>query len=49
MEGWLTHEGLSGLTPKDREVLTPRFARLSRDAHSVALLSRDLVSEQVPA
>jgi ParB-like chromosome segregation protein Spo0J len=49
MEDWLTHEGLAGLTPKDREVLTPRFARLSRDAHSVALLSRDLVSEQVPA
>lgn len=49
MEGWLTHEGLSGLTPKDREVLAPRFARLSRDAHSVALLSRDLLSEQVPA
>jgi ParB-like chromosome segregation protein Spo0J len=49
MEGWLTHEGVSGLTPKDREVLAPRFARLSRDAHSVALLSRDLLSEQVPA
>jgi hypothetical protein len=49
MEGWLTHEGVAGLTPKDREMLAPRLARLSRDAHSVALLSRDLVSEQVPA
>lgn len=49
MEGWLTHQGLSGLTPKDRQVLAPRFARLSRDATSVAVLSRDLVSEQVPA
>lgn len=49
MEGWLTHEGVAGLTPKDREVLAPRFARLAREAHSVALLSRDLVSEQVPA
>lgn len=49
MEGWLTHQGLSGLTPKDRQVLTPRFARLCRDATSVAALSRDLVSAQVPA
>ena len=49
MEGWLTHQGLSGLTPKDRQVLAPRFERLSRDATSVAVLSRDLVSEQVPA
>jgi hypothetical protein len=49
MEGWLTHEGVAGLTPKDREMLAPRLARLARDAHSVALLSRDLVSEQVPA
>lgn len=49
MEGWLTHQGLAGLTPKDRQVLAPRFARLSRDATSVAVLSRDLVSEQVPA
>ena len=49
MEGWLTHQGLSGLTPKDRQVLAPRFARLSRDATSVAVLTRDLVSEQVPA
>lgn len=49
MEGWLTHQGLAGLTPKDRQVLAPRFARLSRDATSVAVLSRDLVSEPVPA
>jgi ParB-like chromosome segregation protein Spo0J len=49
MEGWLSHQGLSGLTPKDRQVLAPRFVRLSRDATSVAMLSRDLVSAQVPA
>lgn len=49
MEGWLTHEGVAGLTPKDCEVLAPRFVRLSRDAHSVALLARDLRGEPVPA
>jgi hypothetical protein len=49
MEGWLTHQGLSTLTPRDRQVLAPRFARLSRDATSVALLSRDIASEKVPA
>jgi ParB-like chromosome segregation protein Spo0J len=49
MEGWLTHRGLSGLTLKDRQVLAPRFERLSRDATSVAALAQDLVSEQVPA
>jgi ParB-like chromosome segregation protein Spo0J len=49
MEGWLNHRGLASLTPKDREVLAPRFTRLSRDAISVAALARDLVSEQVPA
>jgi ParB family chromosome partitioning protein len=49
MEGWLTHEGVAGLTPKDRDVLAPRFVRLARDAHSVALLARDLRPEPVPA
>jgi ParB-like chromosome segregation protein Spo0J len=49
MEGWLTHEGVAGLTPQDRDVLAPRFVRLARDAHSVALLARDLRPEPVPA
>jgi len=47
MEGWCTHQGLSGLTPKDCEVLAPRFARLSRDATSVARLAQDLMSAPV--
>ena len=38
-----------GVDAQGSRVLAPRLARLSRDAHSVALLSRDLVSEQVPA
>jgi ParB-like chromosome segregation protein Spo0J len=45
MENWLSREGRAGLTPKDRQVLAPRFERLSRDATSVAMLSSDLVSE----
>ena len=49
MEGWLTHQGFSSVTPQDRDVLRPRFGRLAREATSVALLARDLVSEQVPA
>ena len=49
MEGWLTHHGLSSVTPKDRQILAPRFARLSRDAMSVALLTQDLATEEVPA
>lgn len=49
MEGWLTHQGLAGLTAKDRQVLAPRFERLSRDAMSVATLSRDLIGQIVPA
>lgn len=49
MESWLSREGRAGLTPKDRQVLSPRFERLSRDAASVARLSSDLVSDLVRA
>ena len=41
MESWLTHQGRAAVTPKDRAVLTPRFARLAREATAVALLARD--------
>lgn len=49
MEVWLSHHGRTGLTAEDRAVLVPRFERLSRDAESVAALSRDLVTEMKPA
>jgi ParB-like chromosome segregation protein Spo0J len=49
MEVWLSHHGRTGLTAEDRVVLAPRFERLSRDAESVAALSRDLVTEMKPA
>src|SRR6516162_2595052 len=39
MEVWLAHHGRTGLTPKDRAILGPRFQRLARDAGSVAALS----------
>jgi ParB-like chromosome segregation protein Spo0J len=45
MEVWLAHHGRAGLTAEDRVILAPRFEKLSRDAGSVALLSRDLASE----
>jgi ParB-like chromosome segregation protein Spo0J len=45
MESWLSREGRAGLTPKDRQVLAPRFKRLSREATSVAMLSKDLIAE----
>jgi hypothetical protein len=44
MEVWLVHHGRAGLTAEDRVILAPRFEKLSRDAGSVALLSRDLAS-----
>jgi hypothetical protein len=47
MEGWLSSQGRAGLTARDRQILAPRFERLSRDATSVAMLSKDLVSELV--
>ena len=49
MEVWLAHHGRAGLTPEDRALLTPRFEKLSRDAASVAALSRDLISEMKTA
>jgi ParB-like chromosome segregation protein Spo0J len=45
MEVWLAHHGRTGLTPEDREILSPRFQRLARDAGSVATLSQDFVGE----
>jgi ParB/RepB/Spo0J family partition protein len=45
MEKWLRHQGRAGLTPGDRLVLTPSFARLGRDALNVAVLAEDLVGE----
>ena len=45
MEVWLAHQGRTGLTPEDRVILLPRFQRLTRDAGSVAALSRDFVGE----
>ena len=45
MDGFLSSQGRAGLTPRDRELLAPRFERLHRDATSVATLSRDLISE----
>jgi ParB-like chromosome segregation protein Spo0J len=49
MDGWLTHRGLTDLTPRDHHVLAPRVARLARDAMSVAVLAQDLVSAERPA
>lgn len=45
VEEFLSSQGRAGLTARDRELLAPRFERLSRDASSVAALSRDLVAE----
>jgi ParB-like chromosome segregation protein Spo0J len=45
MEIWLRSQGRAGLTPCDRLVLTPVFARLARDAHTVATLAQDLIGE----
>ena len=45
VEGFLSSQGRAGLTARDREILSPRFERLARDATSVASLSRDLVME----
>ena len=49
MEVWLAHHGRAGLTAEDRAILAPRFEKLSRDATSVAALSRDLVNEMKTA
>jgi hypothetical protein len=45
IENWLRHQGRAGLTPCDRPVLTPAFARLGRDASNVAALAEDLITE----
>jgi len=44
MESWLLQRGRGELNAADAELLTPGFARLSRDAQSVAHLARDLGS-----
>jgi ParB-like chromosome segregation protein Spo0J len=49
MEVWLAHHGRAGLTAEDRTLLASRFERLSRDAASVAALSRELVNEMQTA
>lgn len=48
METWLHHQGRAGLTPCDRSVLRPGFARLAQAAHGVAALSDDLIAEFSP-
>jgi hypothetical protein len=45
METWLHHQGRAGLTPCDRSVLRPGFARLAQAARGVAALSEDLIAE----
>ena len=45
METWLRHQGQAGLTPCDRSVLQPGFARLAQAARGVAALSDDLIAE----
>jgi ParB/RepB/Spo0J family partition protein len=45
LESWLRSQGRAGLTPCDRLVLTPAFARLAREAHGAAALADDFVGE----
>jgi ParB-like chromosome segregation protein Spo0J len=45
MEHWLRHKGRADLAPCDRGVLSGSFQRLGRDAHSVAELTEDLLTE----
>jgi ParB-like chromosome segregation protein Spo0J len=45
MEAWLRQRGRADLTPGDRGLLTPAFARLTRDARGVADLAEDLAEE----
>ena len=42
LENWQRHPGLAELKRDDRRLLTPQFARLVRDARSVANLVEDL-------
>jgi ParB/RepB/Spo0J family partition protein len=48
LETWLRHQGKAGLTPCDRSVLRPGFARLAEAARGVAALSDDLIAEFHP-
>jgi ParB-like chromosome segregation protein Spo0J len=45
METWLRHQGRAGLSPCDRSVLAPGFARLAEGARGVAALTDDLIAE----
>jgi len=45
MENWLQHRGRAELTACDRRPLVPGFARLSREARSVAELADDFLLE----
>jgi ParB-like chromosome segregation protein Spo0J len=45
MEHWLRHRGRADLSSRDRDVLSPSFQRLGRDAHVVAELTEDLLTE----
>lgn len=45
MEHWLRHRGRADLSSSDRGVLSPSFQRLGRDAHIVAELTEDLLTE----
>jgi len=45
MENWLRHRGRADLAPSDRNLLSPSFQRLTRDARTVAELTEDLLTE----
>jgi len=45
MENWLRHRGRADLSSSDRGALSPSFQRLGRDAHVVAELTQDLLTE----
>jgi ParB-like chromosome segregation protein Spo0J len=45
MANWLRYPGLAELKRSDRLLLQPRFARLSEEAHLVAVLVDDLLGE----
>jgi ParB-like chromosome segregation protein Spo0J len=45
MEAWLCQRGRAELTPGDRGLLAPAFARLARDARGVADRAEDLAEE----
>jgi ParB-like chromosome segregation protein Spo0J len=47
LENWLRHHGRADLTVQDRGLLAPGLVRLGRDAHVVAELAEDWVTEMV--